>query len=86
MVPKLHEAFLEGKSWVQGGTLLEAADSGSAYPGDVMKSQKNWRRLIETNGRGRYRLRLVKANQAGRKAFRVALLGAATAFHSHWLH
>lgn len=52
----LHEAALAGDPWQDGKTILQTAGSRSLKMSDVFKSQKQWRRLIQSNQRGQYRL------------------------------
>lgn len=56
VVRQLHEAAQRGEAWQSGKALLGAANSTSAKLSDLFKSQKNWRILIESDERGRYRL------------------------------
>ena len=58
VVKQLHSAALTGEPWCHGKTLLHAANSASPRLVDLFKSQRDWRQLIESDGRGRYRLRL----------------------------
>ena len=45
-----------GEPWQSGKAILAAAGSRSLKMSDVFKSKKNWRLLIESDGRGAYRL------------------------------
>jgi hypothetical protein len=56
VVSALHEAARRGEAWQSGKAILSAAGSKSLKMSDVFKSQKQWRSLIESNGRGNYRL------------------------------
>lgn len=56
VVRALHEAARRGEAWQSGKAILSAAGSKSLKMSDVFKSQKQWRSLIESNGRGNYRL------------------------------
>jgi hypothetical protein len=58
VVRALHEATLAGDPWQNGKAILSAARSRSLRMADVFKSQKNWRELICSNRRGKYRLKL----------------------------
>lgn len=58
VVRVLHVAALEGEPWQAGKTILALARSKSMRMADVFKSQKNWRDLILSDGRGKYRLNL----------------------------
>ena len=53
----LHQAALSGSPWCDGKSLLSDAGATSLRMSDVFKSQKRWRQLIESDGRGRYQLR-----------------------------
>lgn len=55
-VRTLHEAALRGEPWQSGKAILSASGSRSLKMADVFKSQAQWRRLIELNGRGAYRI------------------------------
>lgn len=59
VVRLLHEAALLGVPWQNGKVLLEKANSQSLRMSDVFKSKAHWRQLIESNGRGAYRLAIV---------------------------
>ena len=54
----LHHAALSDSPWCDGKTLLSEAGATSMRMSDVLKSQKLWRRVIRSDGRGRYQLRL----------------------------
>jgi hypothetical protein len=54
----LHQAALSNAPWRPGKSLLAEAGATSLRMSDVFKSQKQWRRLIHSDGRGRYQLRL----------------------------
>ena len=56
VVRQLHKAALTGEPWCNGKTVLEAAGSACTRLADLFKSQRHWRELIESDGRGRYRL------------------------------
>ena len=58
VVRQLHKAALAGEPWCNGKTVLEAAGSACTRLADLFKSQRHWRELIESDGRGRYRLLL----------------------------
>lgn len=57
VVRTLHGAAQKGQPWQSGKAILAAAGSRSLKMADVFKSKPNWRALIESNGRGDYRLR-----------------------------
>lgn len=52
----LHEASETDKPWLNGKTILGRAGSACTRMRDLFKSQPGWRRLIDSNGRGMYRL------------------------------
>lgn len=57
VVGLLSRAAEDGAPWRNGKRLLTEARSRSMRMADVFKSQPNWRELIESNGRGHYRLK-----------------------------
>jgi hypothetical protein len=59
VVQLLHAAALQDhQQWLVGKDLLEKAGSQQMKLGDLFKSVKNWRELIESDKQGYYRLRL----------------------------
>jgi hypothetical protein len=56
VVRLLCEAASTPHPWLDGKLALSQAGSASTRMGDLFKSQPHWRRLIESDGRGRYRL------------------------------
>lgn len=52
----LHAAAKRGDPWQSGKAVLSQAGSRSLKMADVFKSKKDWPLLIESNGRGAYRL------------------------------
>jgi hypothetical protein len=58
VVKLLAEASAAGAPWQNGKKVLTQARSRSLRMADVFKSQPKWRQLIESNGRGHYRLRM----------------------------
>lgn len=58
VVQRLHEAALAGVPWCAGKAVLGEAGSACTRMADVFKSQRHWRRLIESDRRGHYRLHL----------------------------
>lgn len=62
IVKQLHEASKGGDPWVHGKTLLSNSCSQAMRFQDVFKNKSGWRDLIESDGRGHYRLNL-KAKQ-----------------------
>ena len=57
VVKLLHEAATSSNPWREGKLILGEAGSACTRMADVFKSQPHWRRLIDSDGRGRYRLR-----------------------------
>lgn len=57
----LHQAAPSDAPWCDGKVVLGDAGATSLRMSDVFKSQKQWRQLIQSDGRGRYRLRLKPA-------------------------
>jgi hypothetical protein len=60
LVKRLHEVAYSANPWLDGKLILGEAGSGSTRMADVFKSQPRWRDLIESDKRGRYRLRLAR--------------------------
>lgn len=58
IVRQLHEASATPDPWRTGKELLAASRSSSQKMVDLFKSKPNWRSLIVSDGRGRYRLNL----------------------------
>jgi hypothetical protein len=58
VIKRLHDAANSSNPWCDGKLILGEAGSVSTRMADVFKSQPHWRRLIESDRRGRYRLRL----------------------------
>jgi hypothetical protein len=52
----LHAAAQRGEPWQSGKVVLGEAGSRSLKMSDIFKSKKDWPLLIESNGRGAYRL------------------------------
>lgn len=52
----LHAAARRGEPWQSGKAVLGEAGSRSLKMSDIFKSKKDWPLLIESNGRGAYRL------------------------------
>jgi hypothetical protein len=63
VVRALHEAAKAGEPWQSGKEILAVAGSRSLKMADVFKSQTHWRALIESNGRGAYRLAGLSTNR-----------------------
>lgn len=62
IVKQLHDASKSSDPWVHGKTLLNHSGSQAMRFQDVFKNKKGWRDIIESDGRGHYRLKL-KAKQ-----------------------
>jgi hypothetical protein len=62
VVKQLHRAALTGEPWCIGKVLLTSAGSACTRLADLFKSQRHWRQLIESDRRGRYRLRCHSAD------------------------
>ena len=56
VVRLLHEASKTGKPWCYGKAVLASAGSSCTRMADLFKSQRHWRELIASDGRGHYRL------------------------------
>jgi len=56
IVELLHRAARDGVPWQSGKDILTRAGSRCLRMQDVFKSQPGWRELIESDGRGAYRL------------------------------
>ena len=56
VVRLLHEAARTAEPWRHGKAVLAAAGSSSTRMADLFKSQRHWRELITSDGRGHYRL------------------------------
>lgn len=57
VVRLLHKYPIDKNGWCFGKVLLQKAGSSSVRMADVFKSQPQWRKLIESDRRGNYRLR-----------------------------
>jgi hypothetical protein len=58
IIKALHKAVIAGAPWCIGKQVLAQCGSASSRLQDVFKSQASWRQLIESDARGRYRLRV----------------------------
>lgn len=58
VVQLLHKAFLEDAAWQVGKQVLERAGTTQTKVVDVFKSREDWQALIDSDGTGRYRLRV----------------------------
>ena len=56
VIRALHAAEMSGDPWCSGKALLAEAGAKSRKMADVFKSKPDWLDLIESNGRGQYRL------------------------------
>lgn len=56
IVRQLHEASTGQNPWIHGKTLLANSGSQAMRFQDVFKNKKDWRNMIESDGRGYYRL------------------------------
>lgn len=56
VLAQLYEAAKNGAAWQNGKKLLETAGSQSFTMQNVFKSNPHWRKFIESDGRGSYRL------------------------------
>lgn len=56
VVRLLHKHPLDKSGWCAGKIVLDKAGSSSVRMADVFKSQPQWRKLIESDRRGNYRL------------------------------
>jgi hypothetical protein len=73
MVRMLHAATRTGDGWVSGRDLLDEVRSASTYIGHVFKSQHQWQQLIQSDGRGKYRLNMPGSDRATKRLFRSIL-------------
>jgi hypothetical protein len=62
VVRRLHEALLAGSPWVHGKILLNDAGSTCTRLRDMFRAQPVWKALIESDGRGYYRLNLAASS------------------------
>lgn len=58
VIKVLHQAALTPDCWRDGKAILKDAGSKQLKVVDVFKSKIHWRDLIESDGRGKYRLRI----------------------------
>jgi len=58
VVKVLHQAAASGCPWQHGKTVLSDAGSSSTRLSDLFKTQPEWRKLIQSDRRGRYRLNI----------------------------
>jgi hypothetical protein len=64
VVELLYQAALAGDPWQNGKRILAQAGSTQSKMVDAFKSRQDWKLLIDSDGRGAYRLRL-EPPQAG---------------------
>ena len=55
----LHQAALAGNPWCSGVAILAEIECSTLRMSDLFKSKRGWRRLIESNSRGMYRLAVI---------------------------
>lgn len=58
VIKYLHEQFSSGNPWVHGKELMSIAGSASWKLQALFGSHKNWRSVIESDGRGYYKINL----------------------------
>lgn len=58
VVQHLHRAVSTSQPWVHTQTLLEISGANADRVRDIFKSKRNWRKLIELDGDGYYRLNI----------------------------
>ena len=56
IIRQLHQASMTSQPWCKGSELIEKSQSRCYRLVDVFKSQQHWRELIESDGRGSYKL------------------------------
>lgn len=52
----LHQAALAGRPWCKGVDILAEIECSTLRMSDLFKSKRGWRKLIDSNARGMYRL------------------------------
>ena len=57
-IRKLHAAYKTGESWVFGKTILRDINSNSTNIRELFRSNLNWESLVQSDRRGKYRLKL----------------------------
>ena len=63
VIRKLHQAALAGEPWIHSKMLLSEAGSTCPRLRDIFRAQPIWKALIESDGRGYYRLNLPVGNE-----------------------
>ncbi|CDP51755.1 hypothetical protein [Devosia sp. DBB001] len=58
VVKILHDAAMSGRPWQHGKAVLADAGSSCTRLSDLFKTQPEWRKLIQSDRRGRYRLNI----------------------------
>jgi hypothetical protein len=56
IIRQLHQASMTSQPWCKGSELIDKSQSRCYRLVDVFKSQQHWRELIESDGRGSYKL------------------------------
>lgn len=56
VVRVLHQAALAGRPWCKGVDILAEIECSTLRMSDLFKSKRGWRKLIDSNARGMYRL------------------------------
>lgn len=55
----LHQAALAGRPWCKGVDILAEIECSTLRMSDLFKSKRGWRKLIDSNARGMYRLAVI---------------------------
>ena len=64
----LHEADLRGEPWCPGKLILKLAGAQSVYMSSLFHRHPAWKKLIESNGRGLYRLNYFRPLETARNS------------------
>jgi hypothetical protein len=75
VIRALHAAAMNGDPWCSGKALLAASGAKSRKMADVFKSKPDYCDVIESNGRGHYRLALRRAPADKKRAEMAVLTG-----------
>lgn len=62
VVKILHQAALAGRPWCKGVDILAEIECSTLRMSDLFKSKRGWRKLIDSNARGMYRLAVIAQN------------------------
>lgn len=62
VIGKLHQASMTASPWLVGKQLLDDVGSSSQSLSQLFKSKPTWKKLIDSDGRGRYRLKAAKTD------------------------